>query len=108
MSEISRPRASATAIVSEPPLPTWAKTSKASPSFVSLIVMYAVPIGVSIRYVVPLRLCGRGLITMAAIGGAAGAALSFLAPTPTFSTCSPLQPSRNTVMPRQPSSHASR
>src|SRR2546425_947334 len=42
-SEISRPKASATAMVSEPPLPTWTKTSKGSRSGVSLTVMKAVP-----------------------------------------------------------------
>src|SRR5438876_3114538 len=39
-------------------------------------------------------------------GAAVGTGTSFLMPT--FRTCSPLQPSRKTVMPRQPSSHASR
>ena len=55
-SEISRPSASATAIVSEPALPTWTKTSKGSPPGVSFTVMKAVPMGVSIRYVAPERL----------------------------------------------------
>src|SRR5262249_34473342 len=49
-SEISRPRASATAMVSEPALPTWTNTSKGSPPGVSLTVMKAVPIGVSIPH----------------------------------------------------------
>ncbi len=59
--------------------------------------------GVSVRYVVPLRLRGRGRMT----AGAALGTFSFV-PIPTLRTCSPLQPSRKTVMPRQPSSHASR
>ena len=53
MREISRPRASATAMVSEPPLPTWTNTSNGSPSPVSFTVMNAVPMGVSMRYVRP-------------------------------------------------------
>jgi hypothetical protein len=101
---MSRPNASATAMVSEPPLPTCTKTSKGSASSVSLTVMNAVPIGVSLRYVRPERLCGRGLTTDGPMAGTAAGALSL---TPTLSTCSPLQPSRKTVMPRQPSSHAS-
>ena len=48
-SETSRPRASATAMVSDPALPTWTNTSKGSPRSVSLTVTNAVPMGVSIR-----------------------------------------------------------
>ena len=72
------------------------------------MVINAVPIGVSVRYVDPFRPRGRGLMTAEPIAGAAEAGLSFFAETPMFSTCSPLHPSRNTVMPMQPSSQASR
>ena len=108
-SEIRRPRASATAIVSDPALPTWTKTSKGSPSPCSLTVMKAVPIGVSMRYVRPVRLCGRGLTTA---GGAVGAGLAALVGAARLGAdvehLPSLQPSRNTVMPRQPSSQARR
>ena len=107
MSEMRRPSDSATAIVSEPPLPTWTKTSNGSCSSFSVIVIHAVPIGVWVRYVEPLRPRGRGLMTGWPIGEATAGLLSFF-PTPMFRTCSPLHPSRNTVMPRHPSSHARR
>ncbi len=106
-SEIRRPIASATAIVSDPALPTETNTSNGSPSPCSFTTMYAVPSGVSTRYVRPVRLRGRGLTT-AGGGAAASPRLSPLpAFVPTWSTPS-LHPSRNTVMPRQPSSQARR
>ena len=75
ISDTNLPIASATAAVSDPALPTFMNTSKGSSPPLTLIVMYAVPRGVSIFRVRPVNSAGRGLI-LAGIAVAGGVLLS--------------------------------
>ena len=94
-------------MVSEPALPTWTNTSKGSPPGVSFTVTKAVPIGVSIRYVVAGQAV-RPRLDHALARGERRRRGRRRARTPTLRTWLPLHPSRKTVIPRQPSCHASR
>src|SRR5688572_30665920 len=69
MYEINRPMASETAAISEPALAVFTNASKGCAPPFSLIVINALPTGVSVVYVLPVNVLGRGFLVSCHIEG---------------------------------------